>query len=404
MLEAEQYDQQRETLDPKKLLAEAQAVGGLADFGDNYFIAPMGRLMDRAAREVDFTSKGIGDFKADVIRYLVNRLRTQEDIKRHPEILQEDVSDPIIIIGLPHSGTTKMQRMLAAAPQVQKLLMWRMMNPAPFPDAIPGQPDPRIEADGLQHLVEKDKDPYAAMSPVAHAVDMNLVDEEFVLTEFSLDESIAGFHTALPLFNYQDWAPGRDRESDRSAYRYLRTQLQYLQWQDGGKRKRPWIMKAIFHIAHMDVLLECFPKATLLHAHRDPRNAIPGIAKGMWAGWSTKTKVPVDKKFVGQEFLKWGAAAMNRYLEARKRLQLDGRILDVKYDNIRSNIMPDLREAYRRAGWTMSAAAEQAMLQWEITNEHGKHGKNVYSLEEFGLSDALIDQAFAEYIRRFIAR
>ena len=63
------------------------------------------------------------------------------------------------------------------------------------------------------------------------------------------------------------------------AFRYVKTLLQYLQWQDGGKRNSPWVMKAIGYIANMDSLLECYPNATVVHPHRDPRETIPSYAK-----------------------------------------------------------------------------------------------------------------------------
>lgn len=95
---------------------------------------------------------------------------------------------------------------------------------------------------------------------------------------------------------------------------------------------------------------------------------------------------------------------MNRYLEARDRLGLNGRILDVSYEQVRNDPMTIMKEIYRRAGLDFSAEAEQKMAQWHAGNEQGRYGKHEYSLEEFGLSEAGIDQAFAAYIKRFIRR
>jgi hypothetical protein len=93
---------------------------------------------------------------------------------------------------------------------------------------------------------------------------------------------------------------------------------------------------------------------------------------------------------------------MEKYLRDRDRLDLDGRILDVNYEKIRSDPMPSIRGIYRRADRALTAEAEQKMLQWEKDNEQGKHGSHIYTLEEFGLSDAIIDEAFAPYIERFV--
>jgi len=395
---AKRYETIRKELDTKSLMEEARVITGLSDYGDMHFVEPMSRFMDRAAREVNFSAEGLDAFKALNLRFLVNRLRTQDDIRRHPEILKEDVSDPIIIIGLPRSGTTKLQRMLSAASDVQKLFMWRMLNPAPFPDAVPGQPDPRIAAAGMAGTMADGDETVQA----AHAMAANEVDEEFVLFDFTCDPSVSGFSIYLPLFFHEDWIAGMERDADREAYRYVQTLLKYMQWQDGGKRGRPWIMKAVMHTPHMDALLECFPKATLVHCHRDPLSAIPSIAKLQWAGWTSRALV--DKKFAGRGFLEWAAASMNRYLEARKRMQLDARILDVKYESIRDDIMPVIREIYRRARREPTTDAVAAMQQWERNNEQGKHGHHSYSLAEFGLTEEMINDALKEYIARFIDR
>ena len=397
-----QYEERRRTLDPRVLMAEAAAISGLSDYGDMRFVESMTRFLDRAALEVDFNGGGLAGFRKDILRYLLNRLRTQEDIKRHPEILREDVSDPIIVIGLPRTGTTKMQRMLATSPNVQKAFLWQLLNPARFPDAIPGQPDPRRTAAAMGDGIGGAEASSSKALQAAHELVAEQVEEELVLFDYVLDESVRGFNHVLPLFFYEEWVPGKDREADREAYRYLRTLFQYLQWQDGGRRDRPWILKCVSHLAHLDSLLEFFPKATIVHCHRDPRNSVPSFVKLMEVMWEFKTNV--DKKVIGLKCFEWCSAAISRYLEARDRLGLDGRIVDVKYEHIRDDVMSVMRRVYERAGLELTNEAEQAMLEWEQKNEQGKHGAHVYSLEEYGLSEELIDRAFADYISRFIDR
>jgi hypothetical protein len=91
-------------------------------------------------------------------------------------------------------------------------------------------------------------------------------------------------------------------------------------------------------------------------------------------------------------------------MRTRDRLGLDDRVLDVPYEQIRSNPMPTFREVYRRAGHELTPEAEQRMLDYERANEQGKHGAHKYSLEMFGLSERVIDQYFGEYIRRYVAK
>ena len=66
--------------------------------------------------------------------------------------------------------------------------------------------------------------------------------------------------------------------------------------------------------------------------------------------------------------------------------------------------MAIIREVFQRAGRELDATSEQQMAQWHERNEQGRFGSHEYSLEEFGLNDAMIEEAFADYIRRFIER
>lgn len=388
------YEAIRRELDPAKLMREAQEEAGLSDYGNLEFAAPLTRLLDRAAREVNFTPEGLAAYrKHNIVRFLVNRLRAEEDFKRHPEIFDEDVSDPIIVIGLPRSGTTKMQRIIASAPGLQKPVLWKLVNPAPFPNAIPGQRDPRVAAAAVAFGFTEELN-------AGHLVAYEEAEEEILLFDFAFDDSVNGYSNYLPLFFTDDWLA---QKPNRVPYRYVKKLLQYLQWQDGGKRNRPWVLKAVIHIAHMDALLECFPKATLVHSHRDPRSSVPSMAKLMSVVWGMKTH-PVDSKFAGQGFLKWGSIAINRYLEARQRLGLDSRILDVKYEQVRDDPLSIMQQVYQHAGREWTPKVEQCALEWSRNNVEGQHGKHNYSLEGFGLSEAMVDQAFEKYIRRFIDR
>jgi sulfotransferase family protein len=403
VIESDRYARQASKLNPDTLLLRAQDQSGLTDYGDMRFAKRMRDYLDRAAREVEFNDQGLDAFSVDAVRYLVNRLRMHHDLQRHPEILKEDVSAPLFIIGLPRSGTTKMQRMIATDPHVQKLYTWQIFNPAPFPNAERAARDPRIKAAA---------DVLAGVSSVggsqavqaAHVMASEQVEEDGMLFDFTFEQSVVGYSTHIPLLFMDDWEAGDRFHSlavdRRAAYQYVHTMFQYLQWQNKGTCKGPWLLKSVTHHPHIDILLECFPNAKFIHCHRDPLKAIPSIAKLMWAFWSAKAKV--DKHFVGDTFVRWGELGTKRYLQLRDSLGLESRILDINYDSIRDGGMPLIRQAYELAGWDLTPEAATAMMNWERANEQGKHGEHRYSLEEFGLTEGQVNRAFKEYIERFI--
>ena len=402
MPQQSRYEALHPELDVKQLIQSARVEAGLSDFGDESFFAPMEKLLDCAARDVDFHEQGLGSFRFDVVRCLVNRLRMQDDIKRHPEILDEDVSDPIIITGLGRSGTTKLHKMLSTPDDVQKTYFWRMWNPARFPDAVPGKLDPRIAAADFSDLISEDKPGVDA----AHHIEQGEVEEESMLYFFTF-ENWAWCQIA-PTFSFHDWVM---EQPGNRPYRFVKTMLQYLQWQDGGRvgnrvgnrGDRPWILKAPFHLPYIDTLLDCYPNATVVHTHRDPRQTMPSWTKFICNLWLIQSN-PVDPLVAGKELLHSWSQAMMRYLEKRDRLKLDNRIVDVKYEHIRNDPMSVVKEIYRRTGREMSADAEQKMAAWHESNEQGRFGRHEYSLQEFGLTEQMIDDSFSDYINRFIYR
>lgn len=394
MVDQQRYEAQRQELDADELIHEARQVAGLRDFGPFEFETALRKLLDCFAKDMALSIQGMSLLKADVVRLLVNRLRMQRDIEAHPEILDEDVSDPFIIIGLPRSGTTKLHKMLSAPESVQKTLFWKMLNPAPFPDAKTGELDPRIVAVMNSGLLTDDKPDMNA----AHRIALEEVEEEGLVYQMSFKEF--AWDVLLNSPDYFDWVMS---ESSADNYRLAKTVFQYLQWQDGGKRGRPWVFKSVPHLAHLESLMECFPNATLIQPHRNPHSCIPSFAK-FTTELSQIYAESVDKHERGRHTLRSWSIAMDRFLDARDRLTINDRILDVDYEMVRNDPMQIIRDAYARSPHTLSDEAERTMLAWHVQNEQGKHGRHAYSLEEFGLSDADIEEEFGHYINQFIRR
>lgn len=388
-------DEKRSTvLDAEGLLEEARQIADYADFGAPNIQNTLTAFFDHVRRCQDHSPEQLAGIRQDVLRCLINRLRFQRDLQRHPEILEEDVSDPIIILGLGRSGTTKMHKMLSVPSSVQKTTFWRLWNPAPFtePSGRLDENDPRIAAAGTSMLVSTEDATIKAAHPM-HAME---VEEEWLLYSLTFEDWI--WCALLYVPSLFDWSMGGDRQA---VYSYVKSVLQYLQWQDGGRRGRRWILKSVGYIADMDAVVSCYPKATFLHTHRDPRATIPSWAKFVSAIWNVRGQ-PVSPRQVGQDVLHQWSTAMKRYLEARDRLRLDNRILDVPYERVRQDPMGIIAELYRIAGMELSPEAQGVMAGWHESNEQYKHGRHEYSLAEFGLTEPDIDQAFAEYRARFI--
>jgi hypothetical protein len=175
--------------------------------------------------------------------------------------------------------------------------------------------------------------------------------------------------------------------------------LQYLQWQDGGGRGRPWIMKSPVHLGNLKLLFELFPDATVVHCHRDPRIVMPSFASLTEAGRRMGSD-DVDLHELGAFVLDMWASATDRYLTDRGELG-EEQIVDVEYERIRDHPEAVIAEVYERAGRELTDEAAAAMHAYAARRPVGHFGAHDYLAERFGYTDALIEQRFAGYYERF---
>ena len=379
--------------DIEQFLEAARKETGLSDFDDDHFIKPLQKLLDSVAEEVTFNEMGAMAFQADTQRFLTNRLRFAEDVKRNPEMLQEDVSDPIIILGLARTGTSKLQRMMSADPNAQKLYLWRLLNPARILNT---------EADQEQNIRIEIARQASAMARqmfprfnAAHPMIADEVDEELLLAQFSFENLV--MYMMNPAHGYFDWIKDQDLSN---SYQYLKQMIQYLQWQDGGKQGRRWIMKSPLHIGNLESLLKVFPNATLVHCHRDINEVIPSFCNLQEAAWLMRTD-SVDPLQVGEAMMDLWGTEMDKYLQSRKQLGDKLHILDVSYKRINKSPIEVITEVYQKAGVELTADSIAAMEKWQQDNPKNRHGKNTYSLGQYGLSEEKINARFAPYLKQF---
>lgn len=383
-----------EQLDPQALMAAASQETGLEDWGDGQFVESLERYVQSLLTDLDLSPMGVVTVYMNLHRILVNWLRFQEDLKRHPEILDEELADPIVITGLPRTGTTKLQRMLAADPTTQRLSFWRCFNPAPLPGSKPGQADPRIA------VTEQILAPLAQMFPellAMHEHQAEEADEDVLLQEITLGSAAVGMRVGAS--SHLSWVLRDDRR--QRMYEDERRLLQYLQWQDGGRRGRPWVLKSPAHLGNLETVLEIFPQATVVHCHRDPRVAIPSTLRLCELTRQAFTLTDFDVQRHGQWIAAYFAEETRRCLVQRDALGRGVRILDVPYEDIRQHGLDVVGDVYGMHGRAFTSEAKAAMASWSERHPQHRLGSYSYSLERYGLTEADVEHAFTEYFDRF---
>ena len=389
---ATQPDQiQTQPLEREALLQQARERAGLADFGDEWFFEPMDHFIEASNREGRLTPAGRASTTEVIVKGLVSRLRMVEDIKRHPEILDEKVDVAGIILGLPRTGSTIFQRLLASAPGMTGLRWYEAQNFAPFPGEERGNPVERRAY--AQAMI----DGWLQLSPELasiHPLEPDAPDEEIlVLGQMFVSTMIEGMNY-VPSFTR--WLNSYDQSK---GHEDLKTILKYLQWQDPSRKGRKWILKSPSNLPYAEVAAKAFPDALLIMTHRDPLQTVPSYVSMQAALY--KLSASLTDAEVGAFWFPRLVEWMRMFEAARERIG-EHRFIDIDYREVGKEPMAQAERVLSRMGIPVDAQLEEVLAEFLAGNKREQRPMHDYSLERFGLDEEAIRREFATYRERYI--
>ena len=382
--------------DINAMLAEAmRRSGDLNDFGDPGFRPALQALLTALDTEGKLSEIGRQILNERIIDLLKNRLIVEEYYRNFPEIADEKIENPIVIVGLPRTGTTLLQRILGCDQRLYPLLWWETRFPAPLAVVPPGTADPRIELGKAEVAAMLEAMPKLKS---IHPFDAEAPDEEGMLLEHSFH---AFFDAYADIPSYTQWMWDNDQTP---AYEYLKRMLKFIQWQ---KRQRGevasagrWVLKTPHHLRQIDVLFKVFPDARVIQTHRDPLQTIPSIASFNATLWQVYGQ-DVDPKRAGQQWSNIFARGMRETMAFRDRHGA-GKFLDIWFSDTLSKPLEVVRAIYAFTGLTFPEGIQDRMQVYLEQNSRDKRPAHDYSLDHYGLTEAQIESDFAEYRQRYI--
>ena len=134
----------QERFTPERLIAAACEEAGSDDFGADGWQTGLDRLTDGLINEARLSAIGVEIAYLDIMRALKNRLGVIAWRKQHPEIATKPITQPIVIVGQPRTGTTILYDLLAQDPDLRAPLTWEVDEPCPVPQPETYHDDPRI--------------------------------------------------------------------------------------------------------------------------------------------------------------------------------------------------------------------------------------------------------------------
>lgn len=355
-------------------------------------------VLDRLRAQVDAVNldtglSGLGRFlvRRRLEGLLGARLRFDDFVRRYPEALDVDLEPPVIVVGLPRSGTTHLVNLLAADTRFRALPWWECVEPVPVLGDGPARDgvDPRY----LRSLADWDAGKKAApLTQHMHDRPPWSIEEDCELVDLDFCSYTLEWHARVP--SWRDTYLALDQ---RVHYAFLRRELQVLSFLRGPRR---WVLKTPQHLEQLPALMETFPDATIALTLRDPV-AVLQSAITMLAYGDRLRRVEIDADGLATYWVD----RLERLLRSAVRdldvVPKDQRV-DVEFGAFMADDLATACRILDRAGIDLPHDARAALADYIASNPRGRDGSVAYDLRgDFGLEPDDVRERFGFYLDAF---
>lgn len=374
---------------PTKLMEAAKAATGLCDFGDPGFLEGLEVLCDSVRREADLNDAGQAMFAGQATMLLMRRLEIEDWYARHPEIDEQEIIAPLMILGLPRTGSTATHCLLGEDPAVRVIRNWEMVMPCPPPERATYETDPRIARMDEQMALRDRVTP--RMKQMLPSTSTSPTEDQLTM---GYDFKTQIFQASFRIPSYAEWF---NHKADLvPTFRYVKRVLKLLQWRCPPDR---WRLKNPTYSLFIEALDQVFPDARYCMTHRDVANVIPSVSDLYFEMHKPNTDHP-DKLWMGEVTSDACELGMRRMIAFRDRGN-EARFFDIHFAPFQKDPFPVIRQLYDFLGEELTPEALRRMKAWRDDTPRDKHGLHEYHPEEFGLDKQALRERFRFYSDRF---
>jgi Sulfotransferase family len=375
------------SLTTEAIIGAARAETGLTDLGPDQtsYRERMDVLTASFRNDADLAPIGVLSQWSLLTGLVRNRLRIESLIAEHPEILDIEIARPIVICGLPRTGTTHLHNLLSADPNLRSLPYWESLEPVPTPGE--GVEERRTRCAGGLDVLNRALPYFNRM----HEMTTDHVHEEIQL--LAIDLSTMLFESGNHLPSARDYYLAHDQTPH---YRYLKRVLQVLTYLRGGDR---WVLKSPQHLEQFGPLATVFPDATFVVTHRDPVSVILSMCT-MLAYTSRLSCANPDPIRVGRVWSQRLTTMLDAAVRDRHLLAV-AQSIDVHFDEFMRDDMAMVQRIYDLAGQPLTDRSREAMETFVDANPRGRHGTVMYDADQLGLDLDALRRENAFYVNAF---
>jgi hypothetical protein len=371
-------------LEETSLLAAARRRTRLGDFGDEGFREPLRLLLGDLAADDCLTPLGRLTARAIFGQLLRARLRVEDRLARDPAIASRELPAPIVIVGLPRTGTTHLHNLLSRLPALRFLPLWESVEPV----RSPGCPDLRRLRCALRL---RQIDYLIPLFRRMHEMQVDLPHEELQLSALTFRSFF--FEGSFRLPRYRPWYAAGDHSG---AYRYLRRVLLTLQRSGASER---WVLKSPQHLDQLRALSSAFPDSKIVRTHRDPVRAVLSLAT-MLTYTRRVCYRHIDPMAEARSWADRLEQMLRRSLEQAEALPRN-RLLDVSYEAFLKDEWATVERVFDFAEVEIDAAGRDAIRAHLNACGLGRRGLFEYRFEDLGLDPGELRERFRFYREHF---
>lgn len=383
-------------LNRDSILAEAEQRTGLNEWGAEDFLVRLDLLCEEWNNDDALTNLGRLSLRNKLVQHASSRLLIQDQFVHHPEIHDTAIEKPIIVVGLPRSGTTHLLNLMAADTLLRSLPLWESFEPVPLPSeaSFGGDVDPRYQrcAEAWSNM----------QSMVPHLAAMHPMNPDHIHEELELMGPNFGSYNYEWLSHSPRWRDHYYAEDQTYQYEYMRDVLKLLLWQQRTTdRPTRWVLKCPQHLEQLPVLHKVFPDATIAITHRDPVAVITSIVYMLAYGQRMNRK-----HILMQELLDYWTDRVEHLLRAsiEDRTHLPAaQCIDIPFRQLIEDDIGWVERIYQTAELPMTNSARDAFQRF-IVQHQSDYGRVAYDLKaQFGVDPESLRERFAFYYAAFPA-
>jgi hypothetical protein len=363
---------------------------GSDDFGQADYLPGLQVLLQSMDYDPRFSALGRRVAWGMVIDVLRGRAQALQSMKNTPGYDTHAVMDPVVITGVPRTGTTALHRLMARDSRFQGLQTWLLDSPMPRPPIDTWKDYPQY-----QRTVAALEAQYAAAPEkrASHYRAAEEVHECCMLLRHSFVSNL--WNCGWSAATYDAWW---QCQSEEPAYRYFYRCVQLIGSNDSTKR---WLLKNPGHIENLDLLFAVFPHAKVIQTHRDPAKAIPSLVSVLMPLNKLMEESRTEQRaetMLTRETAKW-ANAVRKCERARQRHP--GQVLDIVHADFHRDPMSVMERIYGFMSMEITDEVRAGFAQRIKEKPELAYGTHRYDIANYGMTEDEVREPFGDYIKRY---